>query len=192
MFTGIVEELGTVRALSRQGRVSLLSIDAAKACEGTAVGDSICVNGACLTVVKVKAGNLQFEVMPETLGLTNLGALCPGEKVNLERSLKLGDRISGHFVLGHVDCQGVIRKKSFVRGNLSFEIGIPPRQGGYVLPKGSVAVDGISLTVADLRPGAFCVYVIPHTLDNTTLGFKGPSRKVNLEFDMLAKAAQSR
>lgn len=188
MFTGIVEELGTVVALSKRGRLGRLTVRGATAAQGSRIGDSIAVNGACLTIVALKGDQLSFDVMQETLSLTDLGRLAPGDRVNLERSLKLGDRVSGHFVSGHVDCLGVIRKKISVRGNLCFEIAIHPKSSGYILPKGSVAVDGISLTVAEKKSGAFTVYVIPHTLINTTLGIKGASRQVNIEFDMLAKA----
>jgi riboflavin synthase len=147
------------------------------------------VNGACLTVVNVRPDILSFEVMPETLRLTDLGSLHSGEKVNLEYALKAGQRISGHFVTGHVDCQGMIRRKSHVRGNLAFEIAVAAEFSKYCLAKGSIAVDGISLTIAEKRPASFSVYIIPHTLKNTTLGFKGPSDRVNIEFDILAKSA---
>lgn len=109
------------------------------------------------------------------------------DKVNLERSLKVGDRVSGHFVTGHVDCVGIIRKRHFIGGNLCFEIAVPVSYLKYCLPKGSVAVDGISLTLVNKASNTFSVYIIPHTLKNTTLGFKGHSLEVNVEFDMLAK-----
>lgn len=187
MFSGIIEELGKVKRISRKGNITLLEINADLTLTDTKIGDSISVNGACLTVVEVKKDYFTFEAMPETLKITNLGALKIGEKVNLERSLKAGDRISGHFVLGHVDCLGIIRKKGYVSGNLAFEIAIPPEFIKYCLHKGSISVDGISLTIADKKSNAFSVYIIPHTLKNTTLGFKGPSSKVNIEFDILAK-----
>lgn len=187
MFSGIIEELGVVRKISRQGKLTLLCIQADKAASDTKTGQSISVNGACLTVVKNEAGILSFEVMPETLSLTNLGSLKISDKVNLERSLKAGDRISGHFVTGHIDCTGLIRSKSFRNDNLCFQIVVPQEFLKYILPKGSVAVDGISLTVMEKKSNTFNVYIIPHTLKNTTLGFKGPSGKVNIEFDILAK-----
>ncbi|MDD5155501.1 MAG: riboflavin synthase [Candidatus Omnitrophica bacterium] len=187
MFSGIIEELGRVKNVSRRGNVTLLQIEADKACLDTGVGESISVNGACLTVVRNENKILSFEAIPETLKTTNLGFLRNQDKVNLERSLKAGDRISGHFVTGHVDCLGVIRNKHYKGANLSFEIAVPGQCMRYVLPKGSISVDGISLTVADKRGATLCVYVIPHTLKNTTLGFKGPSDKVNIEFDILAK-----
>lgn len=189
MFTGIVEELGQVKKLSRRGSSTLLEIEAVKAADGIKVGDSIAVNGACLTVVDCEAGRLSFEVMPETMKATDLGVLRLCDKVNLERSLKIGDRLSGHFVTGHIDCIGIIRKKGYAGGNLSFQINVPAGFSSFILPKGSVAVDGISLTLMAKKAGSFTVYIIPHTLKNTTLAFKGPSDKVNVEFDILAKRA---
>ena len=189
MFTGIIEELGEVKRVSRCSNVTLLEITAVKIMDGVKIGDSVAINGVCLTIVKIGRDSFSFEVMSETLKITNLGILRINEKVNLERSLKIGDRISGHFVLGHIDCLGIIRKKAMVSGNLSFEIALPVQFIKYCLPKGSVAVDGISLTIQEKKPNAFSVYIIPQTLKNTTLNFKGPSDKVNIEFDMLAKSA---
>jgi riboflavin synthase len=189
MFSGIIEELGIVKKISRSGNNTVLEIQADKALEDTKIGDSIAVNGACLTAIKKSGDSLSFEVMPETLKITNLSDFKICDKVNLERSLKIGDRLSGHFVSGHIDCLGLIRKKNYVAGNLSFEIAVPGKFSGYILPKGSIAIDGISLTIVDKKSNAFTVYIIPHTLKNTTLGFKGPSGQVNLEFDILAKKA---
>lgn len=187
MFSGIVEELGTVRKISPAGNATLIEISVVKVSEGLRVGDSIAVNGVCLTAVKVSEGRVGFEAMPNTLKVTNLGYLRIAEKVNLERSLKVGDRISGHFVSGHIDCVGVIRRKSILCGNLVFEIAVPPQYIKYCLLKGSVALDGISLTVQEKKSNSLNVYVIPHTLKETTLSFKGPSSRVNVEFDILAK-----
>jgi riboflavin synthase len=187
MFTGIIEELGEVKNISGSDRVTLLEIKAAKVLEDSKIGDSVAVNGACLTVIKKSADTLSFEVMPETLKLTNLGQLRIADRVNLERALVVGGRVSGHFVLGHVDCLGMVRRKSYEQNNLCFEIAVPPKFISYILPKGSIAVDGISLTIAQKKSTTFSVYIIPHTLKNTTLGFKGPSAGVNLEFDILAK-----
>ena len=187
MFSGIVEELGEVKRISKRGNITLFDIAAKKVLEDAKIGDSICLNGACLTVIKNESGTLSFEAMPETLKITNLGLLSISDKVNLERSLKVGDRISGHFVTGHVDCIGIIRRKNYIRGNLCFEVVVPVNFLRYILPKGSVALDGISLTIAEKKPASFTVYIIPHTIKNTTLGLKGPSDKVNIEFDILAK-----
>ncbi|MCX5715247.1 MAG: riboflavin synthase [Candidatus Omnitrophica bacterium] len=189
MFTGIVEELGEVARISKRGSLTLLEIKAPRVSQDVATGDSISVNGACLTIIKNESGILSFEVMPETNQVTNLGGLRLRDKMNLERALKIGDRLSGHFVTGHIDCLGVIRRKHYLSENLSFEIVPAPGNMQYVLQKGSVAVDGISLTVAKKLPAAFCVYIIPHTLKNTTLRFKSPGDKVNLEFDILVKRA---
>ena len=189
MFTGIIEELGVVKNIVKEGNLSLLEIKASKVLEDTKIGDSVSVNGACLTVVKKDYDYLSFEAMPQTLKLTNLGSLRISGKVNLERALKVGDRLSGHFVTGHIDCTGLIRKKTYVSSNLCFEIAVPAEFMKYIIPKGSVAVDGISLTIVTKKSNTFTVYIIPHTLKNTTLGFKGPSDKVNIEFDILAKKA---
>ncbi|MDD5692206.1 MAG: riboflavin synthase [Candidatus Omnitrophica bacterium] len=187
MFSGIVEELGKIRRISRSGRSALLEIAAQKTLQNTKIGESIAVNGVCLTVVELKKDSLVFEVMPETLKGTNLASLKISEQVNLERSLKVGERISGHFVTGHIDCVGIVRRKGLRNGNLEFVVAVPASFMRYCLPKGSVSLDGISLTLADKRNDTFSVYIIPHTLKNTTLSFKGPSDKLNVEFDILAK-----
>ncbi|MFH0762723.1 MAG: riboflavin synthase [Candidatus Omnitrophota bacterium] len=187
MFSGIIEELGEVKNITRRGNNTLLEIKAGEVLNETEKGSSISVNGACLTVIDKKKDSVSFEVMPETLRASNLGGLKVCEKVNLERSLKVGDRISGHFVSGHVDCAAVIRKKSMRGGNLCFEFAVPVQFLKYCLPKGSIAVDGISLTIAAARPNTVSTCIIPHTFKNTTLKFKGPSSKVNIEFDILAK-----
>lgn len=192
MFTGIIEELGTVKSLLRKGTVSVLSIQAEKVIDQTALGDSIAVNGVCLTVVKKDATTLQFEIMPETLKISNLRFLRVSQRVNLERSLKAGDRISGHFVTGHIDGMGIIRKKGHSRGNICFDIAPPAEAAIYIVPKGSIAVDGISLTVAERKSGVFSVYIIPHTLDHTTLMVKGASDRVNIECDVLMKRPPGR
>jgi riboflavin synthase len=189
MFSGIVEELGELKKISKRGNVTLFEIQAKKILEDANIGDSISVNGTCLTLTENKSGVLSFEVMPQTLKVTNLGVLRIKDKVNLERALKVGDRLCGHFVTGHIDSTGVIRRKNYINDNLCFEIAIPTKSMHYVLPQGSIAIDGISLTIVAKRSNTFTVYIIPHTLKNTTLGFKGPSDKVNIEFDILAKRA---
>jgi riboflavin synthase len=189
MFTGIVEELGIVHGILKRGDVTLLSVQAAKILDGVGIGDSVAVNGVCLTVVKYDRGSLYVEMMPETASGTNLGLLKMSGRVNLERSLKVGDRISGHFVSGHIDCMGVIRRKARLRGNLCCDIAVPPGGIAYIVRKGSIAVDGISLTIVEKRSNVFSVYIIPHTMHNTTLMLKGPSDRVNIEFDMLMKRA---
>ena len=189
MFTGIIEELGKVKRVARSGRVMSLEVSAQKTLQEAKIGDSIAVNGVCLTLTTLSVNAFSFEVMAETFGKTNLGLLKVGEKVNLERSLRLGDKVSGHFVSGHVDCLGIVRRKGMHSGNLAFEIAIPNSFMRYCLSKGSISLDGISLTLADMRANILSVYIIPHTLKNTTLNFKGPSDKLNVEFDILAKRA---
>ncbi len=187
MFSGIIEELGELKSASKRGAITLLEIKADKILEDANIGDSISVNGACLTIIKNESGILNFEVMPQTFNVTNLMTLKINDKVNLERALRIGDRLSGHFVTGHIDSIGIIRQKKYINGNLCLQIAIPIKFMNYVLPRGSIAIDGISLTIVDKRADTFSVYIIPHTLKNTTLGFKGPSDKVNLEFDILVK-----
>jgi riboflavin synthase len=187
MFTGIIEELGEVKSISRRDKTTIFEIKTRKVQEDAKIGDSVSVNGACLTLVGKCPDTLIFEAIPETLKVTNLGILKISDKVNLERSLKIGDRVSGHFITGHIDCTGIIHRRNYINNNLCFEIIVPTKFMNYVLPKGSIAVDGISLTIINKRANAFTVYIIPHTLKNTTLGFKCPSAKVNIEFDILAK-----
>jgi len=187
MFTGIVEELGRVKKISRQAGITLLEIGAQEVLVETKLGDSIAVNGVCLTVVSIGNNSVSFEVIDTTRKNTNLGLLKIGEAVNLERSLKLGDRLSGHFVSGHIDCLGLVRRKSLRNGSIEFEISIPASFIRYCLPKGSIALDGISLTLATARANILHACIIPHTLKNTTLSFKGPSDKLNVEFDILVK-----
>ncbi len=189
MFTGIIEELGRAESLQRRGNLYVLTVSCRQVLEGTRIGDSVSVNGVCLTVVAIHPGGLSFEVMPQTCVDTTTGLLRPGSPVNLERSLQAGQRMGGHFVSGHVDCRGVIRSRRMKAGNLCFEIGAPAPVMRWIIPKGSVAVDGISLTVMERRGGGFSVYIIPHTAGQTTLGSKGGSAQVNLEADMLVKSA---
>lgn len=187
MFTGIIEELGRVKRISPRAGVIFLEVSAKEVLLDTKIGDSISVNGVCLTVVSLGSNSVSFEVMQITGKQTNLGLLKIGQVVNLERSLRVGDRVSGHFVSGHIDCLGVVRKKSLRNGNLEFAVAIPPLFMKYCLPKGSISLDGVSLTLAAKRANVISVYIIPHTLKNTTLNFKGPSDKLNVEFDILAK-----
>ena len=183
MFTGIVEELG--RVASRQG--SRLRIDAAEVLSDASMGDSIAVNGCCLTVVAFDAvaGWWEADVTGETFARTNLGALQAGDPVNLERPVRLVDRLGGHLVQGHVDAVGEI-----VRPSPDLEVRIDPALCRYVVEKGSITVDGVSLTVVEPLPDGFTVALIPHTDDVTTLGHKGPGDPVNIEVDVMAKYAE--
>lgn len=184
MFTGIVEELG--RVVDRRG--ARLIVAARKALDGTDLGGSIAVNGVCLTVVERGSESLAFDVGPETFAVSALGDLAPGDPVNLERPLRMGDFLGGHLVQGHVDGIGIVA--SVARPDETARIRVEwqdPRLAPYLIPKGSVAVDGVSLTVAALDEGAFEIMVIPHTLAVTTLGSARPGRRVNLEMDMIGK-----
>lgn len=191
MFTGIVEELGKVKSVSRRGTVIVLSVLAQKVIEGVQIGDSIALNGVCLTVTKAEKNVLTFDVMRKTASVTTIGSLKSSQPVNLERSLRVGDRLSGHFVTGHIDCVGIIRKKRLSGNSLSFEIAVPAAFMKFVLPQGSIALDGISLTVGEKKQAVFTVYIIPHTLSHTTLKDKNVSDTLNVEFDILAKSAKN-
>jgi riboflavin synthase len=188
MFTGIVEELGRVRAIQRREGGARLEIDATTVVADASVGDSIAVNGCCVTVVELGDGWWAADAVIETLERTTLGALEPAERVNLERPLRLADRVGGHLVQGHVDAVGrVAGRTPLADGSTRFTFSAPAEVLRYVVEKGSVAVDGISLTVAALDSGTFDVAVIPHTLDVTTLGHKDTGAPVNIEVDLMAK-----
>jgi len=186
MFTGIVEEIGVVDKIT-SGKMARLAVRAQIVPEGTKAGDSINVNGVCLTVVAVDKKHIAFDVMPETRTKANLGALKSGEPVNLERALGAASRFGGHIVSGHVDAQGVVRKNKQQRDDCRLEIEADKSVLAFLVPKGSITIDGVSLTVIDVKKSYFDVGVIPYTLKNTTLGFKKPGARVNLEIDMLAK-----
>lgn len=187
MFTGIVEELGTVRACERGPKSLRLTVTAREVLGGTRVGDSIAVNGVCLTVTALGRDTFTADVMAETLARTNLGELRPGDRVNLERALRFGDRLGGHLITGHVDGVGEIAVR--VREDIAELVTVkaPPEVMRYIIPKGAIAVDGVSLTVVDYDTGSFQVGIIPHTAHKTTLGFKGRGAKVNLEADLIGK-----
>ncbi|MCZ7661959.1 MAG: riboflavin synthase [Thermoleophilia bacterium] len=189
MFTGLIEEVGTVVRLVRRPEGAQVFVDARKVLQGTRLGDSIAVNGACLTVVDLRDDRFAVDCMPETLARSTIGELSPGDQVNLERALALGDRLGGHLVLGHVD--GVGRILSVKARGVAREIRVemPDDLRPYVAAKGSVAVDGISLTVTDVGERDFGLGIIPHTLTATTLRRVDPGRRVNLEVDVLARYA---
>lgn len=187
MFTGIVEELGKIIKIVSLAQVTRLEVSGKIVLMDTKIGDSIAVNGVCLTVVAKGNSSLCFEIIDTTRKATNLGLLKVGQLVNLERSLKVGDRVSGHFVSGHIDCLGLIRRKGLRNGNIEFDIAVGESFMRYCLPKGSICLDGVSLTLASVRANIVTVGIIPHTLKNTTLNFKRPSDKLNVEFDILAK-----
>ncbi len=187
MFTGIVEEMGIVKTLRREAGAARLAVSASTVLDGTVLGDSICVNGVCLTVVDLKKAEFAADVAVETLKVTNLGDLKVGSKVNLERALRLSARIGGHLVSGHVDAVGRIREKREEGNGWRIFFDAPEAVLRYVIKKGSIAVDGISLTVADVDKTGFSIAMIPHTAKLTTLGFKSAGDGVNLEADIIGK-----
>jgi riboflavin synthase len=187
MFTGIVEEIGTVREIGRD----LLGVEAHEVLEGTKVGNSIAVNGVCLTVVSLESGRLTANVMPETLRRTNLGGLRYGDKVNLERALIPGGRLGGHFVQGHVEDTGMIMSMTSEQTARIMRISAPRGLMSYIVAKGFVAIDGVSLTVTDLDDSSFFVSLVAHTVGHTTLENKRPGDVVNLETDILAKYVEN-
>ncbi|MFX4261693.1 riboflavin synthase [Pelotomaculum propionicicum] len=187
MFTGIVEELGSIKAVRRGADSAQLLIEAARVIEGSRVGDSIMVNGVCLTSVQFGDHNFTADVMAETLDKSNLGNLRTGDRVNLERALRLGDRLGGHIVSGHIDGVGAITRLEKHDIATLVSIKAPDAVMRYIIKKGSVAIDGISLTVVDLAKDTFQVSLIPHTARETTLGFKKAGANVNLEGDIIGK-----
>jgi riboflavin synthase len=188
MFTGIIEEIGTVGWVRRRGEGFAVEVEASVVSTDLRPGDSVCVNGACLTIIQtVPCRSFCVEVVPETLEKTNLLFLAAGHKVNLERSLKVGDRLSGHMVLGHVD--GVGELTECVRTGLGREVRVrpPSRLMPYIALKGSVALDGASLTVSSVSEGDFGISLIPYTLENTVSGSYVVGTRVNIEVDVIAR-----
>ncbi len=187
MFTGLIEALGVVRRLESDGSGGRRLTVAVPFAADLALGESVAVNGACLTVVAGDAEACAFQASPETLRRTNLGELAVGDRVNLERSLRMGDRLGGHWVQGHVDGIGRIAERVRQGDWELFWFACSADLAAQMVPKGSVAVDGVSLTLVDVTADRFSVALIPHTLAVTTLGFKPPGATVNLETDILAK-----
>jgi len=186
MFTGIIQEIGTIDRVS-PGQAYKIRIRAKKVLKDIELGDSISVDGACLTVVDFDAAGFEVDAMPETIEKTTLKYLRLGSEVNIEASLKLGDKMGGHWVSGHVDGTGQILNTEKAGNAIIYEISIPDELSEQLVPKGSVAVDGISLTLIDCERGRFKIGLIPHTLQNTTLGGKNVGSHVNLETDVIAK-----
>jgi riboflavin synthase len=187
MFTGIVEETGQVLAFEHAAEAWRLIVSAHATLGDLATGDSIAVNGCCLTATPSDARSFRFDVLEETRRLTNFSALKVGALVNLERSLRFGGKVSGHFVTGHIDALGAVETFGARGKDYYLRVRIPPAFARYVVHKGSIAIDGISLTIADVTEDAFAVWLIPHTLAVTNLREKRVGDPVNLEFDLLGK-----
>jgi len=189
MFTGIVRELGEVERVERSAAGARLAVRAGLASE-LAPGDSVSVAGACLTAAVAGGGGFEADVINQTLELTTLGALAPGDRVNLEPALRAGDALGGHIVQGHVDGTGEIESTSADGASRRLQVSIPVEHRRYVVERGSITVDGASLTVAALSPEGFEVALIPETLERTTLGKVGPGDRVNIELDIIARYAE--
>jgi riboflavin synthase len=187
MFTGIIEETGEVESFARTASAWRLRVSARAALGGLAEGESVAVNGCCLTAVGFGDGTISFDVLEETRRLTNLQDIVAGAPVNLERSLRADSRLGGHFVTGHIDGRGTIEVLEARGADHYLRVRGPAGGGRLVIQKGSIAVDGISLTVADVDGDAFAAWIIPHTLAVTNLRVRGAGDLVNLEFDMLGK-----
>jgi riboflavin synthase len=187
MFTGLVEACGRVAAVVREPPGICLMVEAGAVAEGVRLGDSICVNGCCLSVVRIDNDAIAFELGPETLARTTFGGVAVGAAVNLERSLRLSDRLGGHLVTGHVDGVGRVAARTEDGEWVTCRFTAPPALLAHLAPKGSVAVDGVSLTVVDVTASDFSVALIPHTLAATTLGTRNVGDRVNLETDLVAK-----
>jgi len=190
MFTGLVQALGTVCRVEPDGHGGRVLRISEPSFASLVLGESIAVNGACLTVVEFDAESFAFQAGPETLNRTNLGELKVGDRVNLERALRLGDAFGGHFVSGHVDSVGRIAKREPNGEWQTIWFDVPPEADELLVSKGSLAIDGVSLTLVDVLPGKVSVMLIPHTLAHTTLGLKPVGSAVNLEYDLLAKHVQ--
>ena len=186
MFTGLVESTGSVVALESRGEQARLTLQIPFAAE-LALGDSVAINGCCLTVAELSPQGIAFDLLAQTLRVTSLGALCEGSLVNLERALQVGDRFGGHFVQGHVDATGSITRLEAQGQDHVVEVSLPPAIHRLCIDKGSLSVDGISLTIAELAPGAAIFWITPHTWQQTHLHSARVGQPVNLEADMLAK-----
>lgn len=190
MFTGIIEGLGNIIRFDKKTSnrsAAKMKIKLGKIAKGLKIGDSVAINGVCLTAINISKDVAEFEMVGETIKKTNLGSLKSGNKVNIERSLKVGERLEGHFVLGHVDGMGIISKMEKQLNQIKIWTKVPKELSKYVIKKGSVTVDGISLTVVDVLKDQFSVSIIPHTMKITNLSYKKIGDKVNIETDILGK-----
>ena len=187
MFTGIIEGLGTLSGIRPAGQGKRLTIDADYTLDQTRIGDSIAVNGVCLTVVKVNLKRFEVDLSPETLEVSTFEGAKLGDRLNLERAMRLSDRIDGHLVLGHVDGIGVIKQRQKEGNAVIVTIGVPETQARNMIHKGSIAIDGISLTINSCETKSITVSIIPHTAGITTIGMKQNGDSVNIETDMIGK-----
>lgn len=187
MFTGLIEEIGTIERLEKKRGGVIVTIQAKKTSHGLKTDESIAINGVCLTVIARRKNKFHVQAVEETLRKTNLGSLCEGDSINLERALLPNERLGGHFVLGHVDGVGIIERVQTRKSSWMFWIKVPKRFARYLIPVGSVAVNGVSLTVASLQGQTFGVSIIPHTMNVTTFKNLKVGDKVNIEFDILGK-----
>lgn len=187
MFTGIIEEIGTIRKVSSSGQSMELTIGATEVLTDVRLGDSISVNGACLTVTSFTPSQFTADVMPETFRATSLHNANAGTRVNLERALRSDSRLGGHFVSGHIDGTAIVQQCQHIENSLVMHLSLPPGGFMYVLPKGSIALDGTSLTIFDVTDESISISLIPHTQETTVLSQRKPGDRVNVEFDMLAK-----
>ncbi|HHT9129758.1 MAG TPA: riboflavin synthase [Candidatus Brocadiaceae bacterium] len=187
MFTGIIEHLASVKKVSLKAGGAELFLDVGNYYDDIKLGESVAISGACLTVKEVTGNIVNFDVSGETLKKTTLGALRYTEKVNIERALRVGDRLGGHFVTGHVDGTGIVKEKKQSVDQCTMSFSVEKKFTDMMIEKGSVAIDGISLTIIDVSDGVFSVALIPYTLASTTLGFKRVGDQVNIEIDMMGK-----
>lgn len=187
MFTGIIKELGAVRSFNKAGAAYRLEIGSHDVVNSAGIGDSVAVNGICLTVVNKTKGSIYFDVMEETVKRSGLGSLRKSDVVNLEGALRFDGTLGGHFVLGHIDCIGKIKSARKLGDDFIIEVEFPGEFSHLIVEKGSIAIDGVSLTVARVKDRSFVVYIIPLTLKMTTLGQKTAGDIVNLEFDVIGK-----
>jgi riboflavin synthase len=190
MFTGLIEDLGKIVTLERRGAAARLNVVTALPLAEIRLGDSIAVNGVCLTVVAMSGEVISFDVSPETLQTAGFARLSPGRPVNLERALRLSDRLGGHLVTGHIDAVARVSGRREDSGNIVFSFKVPGEIARFIVPKGSIAIDGISLTVNMVEADSFSVNIIPHTADKTTLSLFRVGDEVNIETDIIGKYVQ--